>query len=114
MEYTLQTLRAVRNIAVYLNFSTHYLILGDHIRVIRGATESNPHGTYDHHMLVIAVIDDVTIQVIHYTGEVADAAADSAVTSFGSFGSFGGGEDIDCEGSEGAAGGGGMQLRNRR
>ena len=78
---------------------------GDHIRVVRGATESNPHGTYDHHMLVIAVIDDVTLHVIHYTGEVADAAADSAVTSFGSFGSFGGGEDVDCEGGGGTRGG---------
>ena len=78
---------------------------GDHIRVVRGATESNPHGTYDHHMLVIAVIDDVTLHVIHYTGEVADAAADSAVTSFGSFGSFGGGEDVDCEGGGDTRGG---------
>ena len=80
-------------------------ILGDHIRVVRGATESNPHGTYDHHMLVIAVLDDVTLHVIHYTGEVADAATDSAVTSFSSFGSFGGGEDVDCEGEEGGRGG---------
>ena len=78
------------------------LFSGDHIRVVRGATESNPHGTYDHHMLVIAVIDDVTLHVIHYTGEVADAAADSAVTSFGSFASR---EDVDCENGEGARGG---------
>jgi hypothetical protein len=78
---------------------------GDHIRVVRGATETNPHGTYDHHMLVIAVLDDVTLHVIHYTGEVANAAADSAVTSFSSFGSFGGGEDVDCESGEGARGG---------
>ena len=49
------------------------------------ATESNPHGAYDHHVLVIAVIDDDTLHVIHYTGEVANTAADSAITSFGSF-----------------------------
>ena len=81
---------------------------GDHIRVVRGATESNPHGTYDHHMLVVAVLDDVTLHVIHYTGEVADAAGDSAVTSFSSFGmrlGGRGGEDTDCEGGEGARGG---------
>ena len=68
--------------------------------MVRGATESNPHGTYDHHMLVVAVIDDVTLHVIHYTGNVASAAADSAVTSFSSFGNFSGREDVDCEGEE--------------
>ena len=87
---------------------------GDHIRVVRGATESNPHGTYDHHMLVIAVIDDVTLHVIHYTHEVADAAADSAVTSFGSFGRLGGGEDVDCEGRGDTRGGSAGAVKEQK
>ena len=51
-------------------------------------------------MLVIAVIDATTLLVIHYTGEVADAAAGTAVTSFSSFGGslFGSrSEDVDCD-----------------
>lgn len=48
-------------------------------------------------MLVVAVIDNETLRVIHYTGEVADAMADYAISSFSSFGSaiFGRGEDVD-------------------
>ena len=51
----------------------HYwycISLRDRIRVVRSASESNLNSIYDYHMLVIAVIDDVTIHVIHYTGEV--------------------------------------------
>ena len=62
---------------------------------MRGVTETNPHGVYDHHMLVIAVVDTVTLRVIHYTSEVADDMTDSAQTSssiFGNFASFGGGD----------------------
>ena len=59
----------------------YYIILGDHIRVVRSVTEATPHGLYDHHMLVIAVVDAVTLRVIHYTGEVADALAESAQTN---------------------------------
>ena len=42
--------------------------------MVRGATESNPHGTYDHHMLVIAVIDDVTLHVTVAERDTAAAA----------------------------------------
>ena len=77
---------------------------------MRGISDSNPHGTYDHHMLVIAVINDTTLKVIHYTGEVADAAADTVVSTLSSFGgvfSASRTEDVDCEsGSEGATAGG--------
>ena len=54
-----------------INILSYYdeLLLGDHLRVVCGATESNPHGILDHHMLVIAVLDNATLQVIHYTGE---------------------------------------------
>ena len=107
--------------ALYMQFpQIHWwycISLGDHIRVVRGASESNPHGTYDHHMLVIAVINDDTVLVIHYTGEVADAAADSAATSFSSFGSFvgrGASEDVDCEGGEGARGGGSSAVLEQK
>ena len=56
----------------FTNYSMiHSMInfLGDHLRVVCGATENNPHGILDHHMLVIAVLDNATLQVIHYTGE---------------------------------------------
>lgn len=48
-------------------------------------------------MLVIAVLDNETLTVIHYTGEVADAMADYALSSFSSLGSalFGSGENVD-------------------
>ena len=53
-------------------------------------------------MLVIAVVDNETLRVIHYTGEVADAMADYTLSSFSSFGStlfgsaiFGRSENVD-------------------
>ena len=54
--------------------------------MVRGYSESSPQGLYDHHMLVAEVIGSTLIKVIHYTGEVADAAADS-MSSFSSFSS---------------------------
>ena len=70
--------------------------------MVRGVTESNPHGTYDHHMMVISVIDDVTLKVIHYTGEVADAARGGAISSFSFFSNFGSGsEETDCKDDQG-------------
>ena len=57
-------------------------------------------------MMVISIIDDVTLKVIHYTGEVADAARDGAVSSFSFFSSFGGRDETDCRDDQGAGAGG--------
>ena len=43
---------------------------GDHIRVVNYATDANPNGLYDHHMLVIDVLDGISLKVIHHTGVV--------------------------------------------
>ena len=62
---------SIQDIAANHNIHVH---VGDHVRVKR------PVG-YCHHMLVVRVMDDTTLQVIHYSGDSEGASRGSVIAS---------------------------------